>query len=243
MGRLLILNFGTFTETNRFKSAAFKHKFLDTDVMFNVSAGDLLQPDKGLDKVMKPNLEAVFTFARMKPATWKSKLPNGDKYQAAFQTWMKNILDKSVDCLYLTGHHWTSSGKFYLSKGESTDEFTAKGEKGKNKLWLGITRHWIELDAANLQSNCKLILGFGCNVATGSASLLYQNIFSSGGNWPVVGGWNQTISVPGWNQTSVGERFFEYLVQYAQSNSGVSANDRLQWFYDNQPLELVRAWG
>lgn len=37
--------------------------------------------------------------------------------------------------------------------------------------------------------------------------------------------------------------FFDYLTTYAKSNSKVPKSEKLTWFYDNEPMELVRAWG
>jgi hypothetical protein len=92
---------------------------------------------------------------------------------------------------------------------------------------------------------CKLLFGYGCDVATKHASKLYQSIFGRGENdVPVICGWDATISVPSRAQPdrSPNARYFEVLEDFADANSG-PADDRLQWFYDNHPMELVRAWG
>ena len=37
--------------------------------------------------------------------------------------------------------------------------------------------------------------------------------------------------------------FFDHLASYVKRTKGVPPSNRLAWFYDNQPMELIRAWG
>jgi hypothetical protein len=103
----------------------------------------------------------------------------------------------------------------------------------------------VDFDVAPLRDNNKLIFGYGCDVATAEASTIYQQIFGRGADdVPIVCGWNTTIGVPTRAQEdrSPNVRFFAFLEEFATANSA-PATGRLQWFYDNHPMELVRAWG
>ncbi len=53
-----------------------------------------------------------------------------------------------------------------------------------------------------------------------------------------------TISVPDRDQVSISPNhlYFEFLKNFADANAAPASN-RLQWIYDNHPMELVNAWG
>lgn len=245
-GRAAIFNFGSFIETNRFKTFAHQRGFLDTDVLFNTDPGKLVKP-KGVALIQDTGLEPVFSFYPVNGPVWKGKLDTGpDKYKDAFKAWVDAALQDDVDCLYFTGHHWTPGDvEFVLSSGETSSEFGMFGKKGSNKVSIGRGSSVVEFDVAPLRNKCKLMFGYGCDVATKGASKLYQSIFGRGeGDVPVVCGWDATISVPSRSQPdrSPNARYFEYLEDFAEANSG-PVDDRLQWFYDNHAIELVRAWG
>jgi hypothetical protein len=101
----------------------------------------------------------------------------------------------------------------------------------------------VSVATANLRKSCLLVVGFGCNVAASNQSTRYQSYFMNGANKPIVLGWKTTMAIPSGGGASVNARFFDYLAEYAKKNSGVPQAERLTWFYDNQPMELIRAWG
>lgn len=244
MGNLLCLNFGTFAETNRFKALAIQNKFLTRDLMDSVSPGELVRTG-GIRQVLKRGGTDMYSFYRLTSKVWRSKLSDGNtSFSDAFKKWMDRILKQPVHCAYLTGHHWddhNSHRYMYLSWGEDTSYFHARIDTTAQGLVFGASSNQIAVAIKNALAGCKLALGFGCNVATGINSEKYRKFF---GGTAIVLGWTQSVSVPTSKQSdSVNARFFGYLENYAKQNTGVPAQDRLNWFYQKQPMELVRAWG
>jgi hypothetical protein len=243
-GRVAIFNFGTFIETNRFKSEAADNTFFDTDVLFNADPGPLVQT-RGVSLVQDAPLPTVFSFNRMTPTVWKSKVAGTDKYRDLFKAWIDEALQDPIDCMYCTGHHWARDGYFMLSLGDTPAAFHFTGRTGTSIVQIGVSGARVDFDVAPLRDNNKLIFGYGCDVATAEASTIYQQIFGRGADdVPIVCGWNTTIGVPTRAQEdrSPNVRFFAFLEEFATANSA-PATGRLQWFYDNHPMELVRAWG
>lgn len=262
-GRVAIFSFGTFKETNRFKAESFGKGFFDTDVLFNSDPTELIHKD-GVGLVQMAGSESVFTLFRTEPdddtnankqrtksqKLWKKTMTDGETYKGKFKAWIDSALQDDIDCLYLTGHHWTpTSTRFNLSNGVFGNSFRIAGELGKDKFNIGYSgTQDLEFDVASIRNSCKLIFGFGCDLATKDASTVYQDVFGRGdGDVPVICGWNTTVGLPAWNQAdrSPNVRYFEYLQDFANAN--IDPNNRpanlLQWFYDNHPMELVRAWG
>ena len=240
-GRAVIFNFGTFIETNRFKTFARQRGFLDTDVMFNADPGGLVRP-KGVELIQDTGLDPVFSLYPVNGTVWNSKLDPSQTYRASFKKWVDAALQDEIDCLYLTGHHWTTTKMFILSSGESTSTFSLIGESGKSTVSIGRGSRVVEFDIAPLRNRCKLLFGYGCDVATKTASAIYQSVFGRGaGDVPVVCGWDASIDLPSRAQASLSPnaRYFEFLEDFAIANSA-PADGRLQWFYDKHPK--VRAW-
>jgi len=234
---LLLLNFGTFQETNRFKRSAIQDAFVSSDLMDGVSPGDLLRTG-GLRTVNAAGT-TTYSFYGLRSDVWKAKLPDGTAYRDAFKKWIENILTNTVHCVYLTGHH----GGHQMWWDHDPDDFWMRLTKIDELVFGAEEKHLIKLTAKNLRTGCLLVLGFGCNIGSGGNSSFYQDFFHNGAEKPIVLGWDTTIAVPRSNWPSINDRFFEYLNQYVKSNSSVAAKDRLDWFYGNQPMELVRAWG
>lgn len=262
-GRVAILSFGTFKETNRFKTESFRKGFFDTDVLFNFDPTELLHRD-GVGLVQMAGAESVFRLFRTEPddsseaekrrkkskRLWKKTLPSGDTYKAKFEEWVNAALQDNIDCLYLTGHHWEPTTKsFNLSAGVFAASFRFTGERGNSDVNIGYSGSLdLTFDIMPIRNRCKLIFGFGCDLATADASLTYQDVFGRGaGDVPVVCGWNTTVGLPSWNQAdrSPNVRYFEFLESFATANINPATppTNLLQWFYDNHPMELVRAWG
>lgn len=247
-GRVLIVNFGTFFETSRFKASAFKNGFLDTDVMLNDDPTRLLI-DKKAGIVLKgtPDLPVLSMF-HLNAKTWESNLGTSsdpEKYRKVFEEWLAKSLVDGIDCLYLTGHSWAhdEQDRYTVSSDEFHDSFMFTGRRNQSDFEVGPGGKREKFSTAKIKSNCKLIFGFGCKVATSHASEQYQTVFGRGDNdFPVICGWNDSMSIPGHNQNSVIERYFEYLSKFAEANNGPKEN-RLEWFYMTHPLELVKAWG
>lgn len=262
-GRVAIFSFGTFKETNRFKTESFRKGFFDTDVLFNSDPTELLHRD-GVGLVQMAGAESVFRLFRTEPEDeadaekqrakskrlWKKTLSGGDTYRVKFEEWVNAALQDDIDCLYLTGHHWTpTSTSFNLSNGVFGKSFRFTGEKANTDVNIGYDGSLdLIFDIKPIRNQCKLIFGFGCDVATAEASLIYQDVFGRGANdVPVVCGWNTTVGLPAWNQAdrSPNVRYFEFLESFAAANVDPAhpPANLLQWFYDNHPMELVRAWG
>jgi hypothetical protein len=243
LGRLLLLNFGTFAETNKFKAAALSGGFLSFDAMDDEAPGALVVPD-GVRMVRKLAGVDTVSFYGVEPKIWRGKLPDKRAYADVFQEWMNKVLSKPVSCVYLTGHHWDDHSRAarssYLSWGVTGGDFHAEFDRDKAGLQFGDGTKDVSVDTSNLRSACRLVLGFGCDVATGVNSTKYQTFF---GGSAVVLGWTESINVPPLKGPSVSEHFFEYLENVAATNGKVPKDDRLEWFHGNEPMELVRAWG
>jgi hypothetical protein len=241
MANLLILNFGTFIETNRFKAYAATN-FAEVDVMETTPGpGDLIQTD-GVRTVNVGGAK-VHSFYGLTATVWRSNLASGDAFKDEFKKWIDRALANPVHCVYMTGHHWSHENEFaVLSWEEETKYFHALFDTSKQTLEFGISGNRVPVDTTNLRAECKLVFGFGCNVCGGANSAKYQRFFSP--SKPVVCGWTQSISLPKTEATSVNKRFFEYLDTFASdATRSVPASDRVTWFHANESMQLVKAWG
>lgn len=240
-GNLLLLNFGTYAETNRFKALAIERKFLSSDLMDAEPLGELLRP--GSVRTVRRGGSVTYSFYGLSAKVWGSKLADGTLFRDAFKKWMEKVVSAGVHCVYLTGHHWddhTRHRYMILSWGEDTDHFHARIDTDKKNLEFGVSARRVSIDIEDAFRACRLVLGFGCNVATGINSGKYQGFF---GGSAIVLGWERSVAIPRAGQESVNGRFFEYLDGFVQKQANVPDEDRLEWFYQNHPMELVRAWG
>jgi hypothetical protein len=242
MANLLLLNFGTFIETNRFKALAAKGGFAETDVLdsTNPGPGGLIQKD-GVRKIDVAGAP-VHSFYELSSPVWKSTIDGDKPFKEEFKSWFERALDKPVQCIYMTGHHWSHDGSAILSWEEEQKFFHARFETDKQTLEFGVTGDRVEIDTTNLRAECKLVFGFGCNVCGGSNSTKYQRFFKPSA--PVICGWTESIALPKTEAKSVNKRFFEYLDIYAKEPArNVSSSDRVTWFHNNDSMQLVKAWG
>jgi hypothetical protein len=235
---LLVLNFGTFVETNRFVQRAVAGKFVGTDVFAAHPPGGLVKR-RGM-RVKKAGGVTTYSFHGLTGATWKQRA-----YRQRFERWMTQVLASDIRCVYLTGHHGTRF-MWWKNQDDIDDAFWASYSK-PGRLRFGYDRDpgkRVDLAASSLQKRCLLVVGFGCNIASPKHSTHYQAYFGSGARKPVVLGWTSTMFVPRSKMPSVNEAFFDHLETFAAtSKRSVPRRDRLAWFYANEPMELVRAWG
>jgi hypothetical protein len=242
MSNLLILNFGTVLETHRFKALSAKGEFAATDMLDSTTPGpgDLVQP-KGVQLRPTAGGAQVFSFYGLASSVWKSTLPDGRTFKEAFQKWIEDALANPAHCVYMGGHHWGGSASTTLSWGEDNDHFHARFDTDTQGLSFGVRGNRIDVDTTNLRAKCKIVFGFGCNVCTGGISKKYQDYFSP--SKPVICGWTENFAAPRSESKSVNKRFFEYLDIYIAGASSVPKTDRVVWLYDNDPMQLVKAWG
>lgn len=243
MSNLLILNFGTVIETHRFKALSAKGEFAATDMLNSTTPGpgELIQT-KGVQ--LRPNVGGaeVFSFFGLASSVWKSTLSDGTTFKDAFKKWLEDALANPAHCVYMGGHHWSGgSAATTLSWGEDTDHFHARFDTDKQELFFGVRGNRVEIDTTNLRAECKIVFGFGCNVCTGGISKKYQDFFSP--SKPVICGWTENFAAPRSESKSVNKRFFEYLDIYIAGASSVPKTDRVTWLYDNDSMQLVKAWG
>jgi hypothetical protein len=248
VSRLLLFNFGTFQETNRFKQRALADGFLESDAMDDNAPSGALTVAGGVQKRASTGA-TVSSFYGLRPDVWAGKASSGRPYSAEFQTWMAGVLGRPVHCVYLTGHHevlgayaaiyWDLQGQrvFYTYLGKVGELVFGVFDKTTKQA-----ADKVAIETANLRAECLLVLGFGCNVGAPNQSTRYQGYFANGAKKPIVLGWATTMEVPSAG-SSVNAGFFDYLADYAKKNSSVPAKHRLRWFYDNQPMEVIRAWG
>jgi hypothetical protein len=248
VSRLLLFNFGTFQETNRFKQRALGDGFLGSDAMDDNAPPAALTVTGGVQKLAVAGA-TVRSFHGLRTDVWSGKTPSKRPYSTEFQTWMNKMLAGPVHCVYLTGHHAVlgAYAVMYWDNEEKRVVYMYLGKVGE--LVFGVldltkkqTFDTVAIETANLRAECLLVVGFGCNVAASNQSNRYQAYFANGAKKPIVLGWATSMSVPS-GGASVNAGFFDYLADYAKKNSGVPATERLRWFYDNQPMELIRAWG
>jgi len=135
-GHLLLLNFGTLPETNRFKTLAIERKFLAADLMDVHPPGELLQ-EGGVRKVRRAGVGEVCSFHGLKEDVWASKLADGTPFQEAFRKWMERVVRPGVHCAYLNGHHWRAGSP--ACRGRSP---RPSGRSGRTE------NHWMECAAA-----------------------------------------------------------------------------------------------
>jgi hypothetical protein len=239
-GHLLLLNFGTYAETNRFKTLAVERKFLAADLM-DVHPPGQLQTPGGVRQVRRAGVGEVCSFYGLNRQVWKSKLADDTPFQEAFRKWMESVVKPGVHCAYLNGHHWRAGDRhMFLSWGRGTNYFHARIDTEARTLEFGISDARISVDVKDVFDECRLVVGFGCNIATGINSATNQAFF---GGSAIILGWERSTATPRADQESVNRRFFEYLDAFVQEQTEVPAEDRLEWFYRNHPMELIRAWG
>jgi hypothetical protein len=248
VSRLVLLNFGTFQETNRFKQRALADGFLGSDAMDDNAPPGAVTAAGGVQKRTAAGA-TVASFYGLSPDVWTGTASSKRPYSAEFQTWMNKVVGGPVHCVYLTGHHQII-GAHAAMYGDTSGQRVFYMYLGKvGELIFGVVDtatakavDKVAIETANLRAECLLVLGFGCNVAAANQSNRYQSYFANGAKKPIVLGWATSMEVPRAG-SSVNAGFFDYLKDYAKKNSSVPATERLKWFYDNQPMELIRAWG
>ena len=244
MGLLLVLNFGTFTETNRFASLATTRGLVDTNLMENHPPGGLIIPG-GVRTIPPRGYARTVSFYGLSNKAWRGKLADGTAFKAKFESWMKSLLGHQVNCLYITGHHWMIEGSNKYTTASWTDkgtDFSCRFQDKGSSLTFGCGGNRIKFDTTTTRKNLKLIIGFGCNVATAINSAFYQSWSTP--SKPVILAWDSSIAVPtARSGITVNGRFFDYIDSFAKANGKVPATGRLTWLYDHEPMELVRAWG
>jgi hypothetical protein len=243
---VLIVNFGTFFQTNHFKALALDRGFVDADLMENTPPPtDLVSTKVGGIRKWRDGGVTTLSFYGLSDGEWRSVQKSGQSYREAFRAWMNAVLGDPAQCMYLTGHHWDLT----LSWGESRSSFHARLDADRQRLTFGTgtdKKYLVEVRSDKLREQCYLIFGFGCDVASPLNSASYQKFFRGGGSKPIILGWDRTIGVQKRNAPAikaVSDRFFAYLDGVAASNSKVPTKGRLKWFYTNEPMELIRAWG
>jgi len=239
-GHLLLLNFGTYAETNRFKALAVERKFLAADLMDVHPPGELQTPG-GVRKVRRAGAGEAYSFYGLKEDVWGAKLADDTPFQEAFRRWMERVVQPGVHCTYLTGHHWRVGDRhMFLSWDVSTEYFHARIDTEARVLEFGISDARVSVDVRDVFNECRLVVGFGCDIASGINSAAYQAFF---GGSAIILGWERSTATPRADQESVNTRFFEYLDAFVQEQTEVPVEDRLEWFHHNHPMELIRAWG
>jgi hypothetical protein len=246
VSRLLIWSFGTKEETNRFKARAIGDGFLGADAM-DEPAPRSLRIGGGMQSVQKAGT-TTWSFYGLRPGVWAAPLSTGRPYHEEFGRWIRQVLAAPVHCLYLNGHHeidakhhatmyWDKDGKeiFYLFMGTGDVVFGTVDKTTKQAA------NKVMLETKNLRAECLLLVGFGCNVAAPNQSLHYQSYLGEARK-PIVLGWATEMETPS-GGLSMNLRFFDYLKEYATKRGNVPPGDRLRWFYENEPFQLVRAWG
>ena len=249
MSRLLIWSFGTKQETNRFKARALADGFIGADAMDEHEPAALRIPG-GLRSVSVAGTTTT-SFYGLRPDVWAAPLPSGGgTFREAFDRWIRQVLSAPVQCLYLNGHHAVdqkSNAAMYWDNEEGKEIFylfmgTGELVFGTINLKTKQAANKVALDTKNLSADCLLLVGFGCNVAAPNQSLHYQSYLGAARK-PVVLGWATEMDTPSGGGVSMNVRFFDHLKEYATARGGVPPGDRLRWFYENEPLQLVRAWG
>ena len=246
MSRVLTLNMGTITETGRFKQRALAEGYLDTDAMYADTRSALVRP-RGMREVTGG--APLYSFNGLANDTWRGNVVTGQPYAREFDAWMTKLLSQTIDAVYLAGHHsgemmwWVDQyvGKtfWYMSM-----EHVGTLEFGIVEFDKNARSDVVKVNTDKLQDGCKLVIGSGCNIGGVLSSAHYQRYFSNGALRPVLLGWNTTISIPRVGAPSINSGFFDHLAAYWKASSSVPATgQRLSWLYQNDPMELIRAWG
>lgn len=242
---LLILNFGTFTETNRFAALATSRGFVHSELMADHPPGALVVTG-GVRIVPARGFTSTVSFYGLNRKVWRGKISGGTTFKARFEQWMQTLLGREVTCLYVTGHHWMINGggtKYTTASwSESGSDFSVRFEAKDQRLTFGCGGDRLGFDTTTLRKNLKLIVGFGCNVATGINSSYYRAW--SAPSTPTVLAWDRSISIPrSRSGISVNQRLFDYVDELPKTLPKLPVKDRLAWLDANAPDELVRAWG
>lgn len=246
MSRLLTLNMGTFAETARFKQRALADGYLASDAMYDDPPGALVRA-KGMREVSSD--AKLYSFWGLQNATWQGNLAAGRTYASEFEAWMNTLLAKTVNAVYLAGHH--AGQMMWWVDSYSGNTFWYMSMETVGTLEFGIVEFdtdkrtdVVKIKTDKLQDGCLLVVGSGCNICSGGSSSHYQRFFANGAKKPLVLGWDTTIAIPKQSAPSINKGFFDHLAAYWKASSSVPATGhRLQWLYDNDPMELIRAWG
>lgn len=238
MDSLLILNFGTYAATPRFKKEAIAQGIVRRDLMDGIRVPASIHGEGGVRRVAAYAGTTAYTFHGLAAARWKS-----GNVADTFMTWIQQVMSHEASCVYLTGHHWRQ----VLSWGDDVDHFHARFRPNgsSSRLQFGVTRSMREVRSTQFRRGCRLVLGFGCDVGSANNGSAYQQFFREGGKTPIVLGWDGKIGVPHWKapeQKQVGSRFLRALTSLGKPH-GAPDQDKLTWLYEHRPDKIVEAWG
>lgn len=246
MTSLMMLNCSTFRESAAFKARALSSGLVGEDLM------DTHPPRAGLVGA-HPRVATVsdadnslLSFYYLTPGIWRSRIGTGraaKTFSTVFGEWLSDIARSSPEVVYLAGHH--GSHMLWGKDDGWRVDFNDKNHLGfqtyDNKAPVGR----VSVPTDPFLRNCKLLLGFGCNIAATTVAAYYRQYFHSGARFPVVLGWAGTVSLPTRKEPSIVDAFFDTLDAFAADpRRTIPATDRIDWFYRQlgQP-ELVAAWG
>jgi hypothetical protein len=231
---LLMLNFGTFRETN-----IFAHELLNQGfALYDSTNGS--RP-AGLSLRVVEGDTKVFSLYSLGAKQWTEQSA-GLAYPERFRRWIQGVVDTEPEVVYLTGHHApVEIGGFMLANDWPEDKIRFAGQflaNGKGMVFGPMTGPLAAVDLAPCTRACRLVVGFGCNVAKSSAAQFYQRVFCAGARRSIVLGWSRTMTIPTRGQGSVNREFFRRLAAIP-GVEGHSIGD----VCERWPAEVIAAWG
>ncbi|MGY1582043.1 hypothetical protein [Streptomyces sp. MN13] len=247
MTSFLLFNFGTFTETNRFKKRALDSALVGQDLMDTFPPRGLLVPE-GVRSCSAAGTTTI-SFLGLTLDTWKSSVGAGaaaKRFSQVFQRWMSDVVGGGPDVVYLAGHQsgqrmwWQDVDPNWVT--DFTDLAHVSFQQHNHATHAPSEQ--VSCDSSPFRKQCKLVFGFGCNICQGGNLSHYQEYFRNGANKPVFLGWNGKILIPRNDWPSINNAFFDALDAHASAaGSGAPATDRIDWFYASQQSHLISAWG
>ena len=242
MSNMIIVNFGTIKETNRFKQYALQSNFVGQDVLEKKFSSLPFQRGR---RFRTHGSQKVLTFWGLPDSEFRRR-------RKRFKKWYTDAISKDYPhCVYLTGHH----NGFQMWGGPSSSHiklYMRRYEKRRKRFSYrvdGRKRDRADIDLSLFQQNCLIVIGMGCNICTGSASLHYQRYFKNKARKPIILGYNNSIGVPKTEAKSVVIPFFYYIDNFIkklpEQNSGSPAptNKILEYLYEKNSKEILKAWG
>lgn len=242
MSNLLIVNFGTISETNRFKKNALRSKFVTLTVSESKSSFPF---EKGGRFVEDGEGTKVTTFYNLPDQEFRRKRTQFKQgYEAA-------ISKANPHCVYLTGHH----AGFKLWGGPKSCSITLsmqRSDRNRNRFRFRLddqTEDVADIDLTPLRQNCLVVIGMGCNICTAGASAYYQGYFKNGARKSIILGFSNTIRVPRSATRNIVTPFFNYIqdvITALPRGNNVApppSTNFIEYLYRNHPLEIVKAWG
>jgi hypothetical protein len=235
---LLMLNFGTFRETNIFANDLQHQGF----ALFDSTNGSKT-PGFSLDRVKGPT--EVYTLFRIDSQRWTGTAPSRT-FAKAFGAWMQSVVDAEPEVAYLTGHHAQGDRRTVMTvlandwpedRIRFAAGFTADGRTMSFAAPADLEQV-ARVDLAGAKRNCRLVVGFGCSVARPDFAQFYQRVFSAGAERSIVLGWDRTMSIPRSGEGSVNSTFFRELTKIPDVEGSSIGEVCRRW-----PAQVVAAWG